>query len=80
MTITPTQLRANLYNILDQVIETQKPIEIIRNGQLLKLVLCNQSSRTKLSNLKAHPKAIAGDPDSFIHMDWSSHWKGGKGI
>ena len=37
MPITPTQLRANLYKVLDQVIETQQPIAINRNGQIIKI-------------------------------------------
>ena len=61
MTITPTQLRANLYKILDQVIETQQPIEILRNGQVLKLTIASQKSRRKMANLQAHPGTILGD-------------------
>ena len=41
MSISPTQLRANLYKLLDQVLETQKPIEIVRNGQLLEISVKN---------------------------------------
>ena len=74
--ITPTQLRTNLYKILDQVIETEKPIEIIRKGKKLKLVLEKGRKRGKLANLKPHPGTIIGNPDSLVHVDWSSHWKG----
>lgn len=80
MTITPTQLRANLYKILDQVIETQQPIEILRNGQVLKLTIASRKSRAKLVNLQAHPGTMQGDPDSFVEMDWSSSWDQGKDV
>ena len=76
MAITPTQLRANLYKVLDEVIKTQQPIEINRNGQIIKLVLEEKKNRGKLINLKPHPKTLAGDPDDIVHMDWSSHWQG----
>lgn len=39
MPLKPTQLRKNLYKLLDQVIETQNPIEINRNGHIVKLVV-----------------------------------------
>ena len=76
MTLTATELRANLYQILDEVIETQKPIEIARKGAILKIVPEKKHARGKLENLKPHPGTILGDPDSFVHIDWSSHWKG----
>jgi hypothetical protein len=74
MSITPTQLRANLYKILDQVIETQEPIEIVRAGQLLEIsIKSTEKQPNSLKNLKPHPDTINGDPDSLIHMDWSSY-------
>ncbi len=76
MTITPTQLRANLYKVLDQVIETQQPIEINRNGQIVKLVFEKKKNRGKLINLTAHPETLCVEPETIVHMDWSSHWQG----
>lgn len=77
MTVTPTQLRKNLYKILDQVIETQRPIEIIRKGKIVKLVFEQKKEPHKLANLEAHPSAICADPESFVQMDWSSSWQKG---
>lgn len=76
MTMTVTQLRSNLYKILDQVIETQKPIKIMRKGQMLKIMPEKKKPRSKLENLKPHPNVVCGDLDSFVHIDWSSNWKG----
>ena len=77
MTISPTQLRANLYKILDRVLETRKPIEIIRNGQLLEISVKNSKSKVGgLANLKPHPNTINGNPEDLAHMDWSSYWQG----
>ncbi len=77
MSINPTQLRTNLYNILDQIIETQKPIEIIRNGQVLEISVKNKINKSKLDTLTPHPGTISGDPESLIHNDWFSEWEGG---
>ena len=80
MTITPTQLRANLYRILDTVIETQQSIEIIRKGKILKLIPERKKSKSKLAHLKPHPGTIRGNPESLVHIDWSSRWKGSKAL
>lgn len=79
MSISPTQLRANLYKILDQVLETQKPIEIVRNGQLLEISVKNIRGKAgSLANLKPHPNTINGNPEDLVQIDWSSYWRGDR--
>lgn len=73
MKVTLTQLRADLYKIVDQLIETGVPVEIERKGHKIQIV--SVESEDKLKNLKAHPGTIIGNPEDFIHMDWSSEWK-----
>jgi len=74
MPISLTKLRADLYHIVDQVIETGIPVDIERNGKKVRIVAVEKKS--KLANLKPHPGTIVGNPDDFIHLDWSSEWKG----
>lgn len=76
MPISLTQLRANLYKIVDQVIATGVPIEIERKGIKIKLV--PEKNKKKLANLVKHPETIIGDPQEIVHMDWSHEWKGKK--
>ena len=79
MSITPTQLRANLYKLLDQVLETQMPLEIIRNGQVLEISAKHIKKKVGgLTNLQPHPNTINGNPEDFAQMDWSSYWQGDK--
>ncbi len=73
MPITPTQLRPNVYKILDRVIETGEPVEIERNGTLLKLV--PKSPKNKLANLKPRKDILNGDPEDIIHIDWMKNWE-----
>lgn len=80
MSVTPTQLRENLYKLLDQVIETKKPLEILRKGQIVKLVFEQKKGSRKLDSLEAHPDAICSDPDDFVQMDWSSNWQEGHDL
>lgn len=72
MKLTATNLRSNLYKVLDQVITTGVPVEIERKGKKIKLVPVE--TRSKLNNLKSHPPTIIGDPEELVHMDWSSYW------
>ena len=71
--LTTTALRADLYRILDGVLETGIPVEIERNGRRLRIVPAEERSR--LSRLRPHPGAIVGDREELVHMDWSGEWR-----
>jgi len=71
MRVTPSKLRENIYSILDQILETGHPVEVIRKGKVLKIV--PEVKPDKLSRLKKR-KCIVGDPEDLVHMDWSSEW------
>ncbi len=68
-TITPTQLRANLYKLLDEVLATGVPIEIKRGNKKLKIVPVDKAD--KLKNLIARPDAIQGDADDLVLIGWA---------
>ena len=70
--LTPSALRANLYRILDQVLDTGEPVEITRKGRILRITAISPS---KLEQLKPHPDCINGDPEELVHMDWSDEWQ-----
>lgn len=73
MKLNATKLRANLYKVIDQVIQTGIPVEIERNGKKVRLV--SMEARNKLDQLEPHPDVIVGNPENLVHMDWSSYWK-----
>ena len=70
--IKPSHLREDIYNLLDQVIETGVPLEIKRNGKVLKVMLDKKAS--KLSNLKKRA-VLSADPEYYVHLDWSKKWR-----
>ena len=70
--ITPTELRKNIYKLLDQVLESGNPIEIKRKGK--RLLITPVEPESKLEHLESHPDCIVGDPEDFVHMDWSKEW------
>jgi len=72
MAITGTKLRENVYRVLDEALETGKPLEIRRKGRTLHLV--PDSNGLRLDRLRKRP-TLCGQPDEIIHMDWSSEWR-----
>ncbi|BCX81157.1 hypothetical protein MIT9_P0735 [Methylomarinovum caldicuralii] len=69
---TPSRLRANLYRILDRILETGQAVEIKRKGRRLRIV---PERKIKLELLKPHPDYLKVPPDDIVHMDWSEEWR-----
>jgi prevent-host-death family protein len=67
-TVTPTQLRTNIYHLLDEVLETGLPLEIKKGDKKLRIVPVDKVD--KLKNLIARPEAIQGDPDDLVGINW----------
>jgi antitoxin (DNA-binding transcriptional repressor) of toxin-antitoxin stability system len=71
MTVTASQLRENIYRILDSVLETGVPVEVRRKGKLIRIV--PEQKHSKLSRLKKRPYPLR-DPQSIVHLDWLQQW------
>ncbi|RME74690.1 MAG: type II toxin-antitoxin system Phd/YefM family antitoxin [Chloroflexi bacterium] len=67
-TVTPTELRANIYKLLEEVLNTGVPIEINKGGRKLRIVPVEE--RNKLQNLVSRPSVITGDPDDLANIHW----------
>ena len=67
-TITVTELRGNIYNLLDEVLNTGIPIEINKGGKKLKIIPVVKSK--KLQNLVSRPNVIKGNPDDLVDISW----------
>ena len=71
MKVTASELRQNVYSILDDTLETGMPVEILRKGRVLRIVPDQKPS--KLARLKKRP-CVVGDLDSIVHMNWLKEW------
>lgn len=67
-TITPTELRANIYKLLDEVLRTGLPIEIKKGNRRLRLIPIEKDD--KFNNLVSRPGAIQGDPEELVTLSW----------
>jgi len=72
MKITATELRQNVYKLLDSVVKTGVPLEVERNGVILKIIA--EQPQDKLKNIKPIANLIKGSPESLDHIDWSEAW------
>ena len=73
MGITASQLRADVYKLIDHVIESGEVLEIERKGVTVHLSLPERMNR--LDRLTGIPDLIIGDPDDLVDIDWSSEWR-----
>jgi prevent-host-death family protein len=73
MEVTASTLRANVYRLLDEVLETQQPLEVTRKGQ--KLLIVPKHPQPRLDRLERREGFISGDPDDLVSIDWSREWR-----
>jgi hypothetical protein len=71
--LTATELRANVYRILDGVIETGRSRTIIRSGNRLVITL-ERDRRLKLEDLPER-RATDCSPDELVETSWEHEWK-----
>ena len=71
MSITASKLRENVYRILDEAIESGKPVEVVRKG--VTVIIVPPKRVSKMANLKKR-KVFVGDVEDIIGMDWSKEW------
>jgi antitoxin (DNA-binding transcriptional repressor) of toxin-antitoxin stability system len=67
-TVSPTELRNNIYKLLDDVLNSGVPLEINRGGKLLRILPVAKNN--KLANLESRPGIIVGNPDDLVDISW----------
>jgi hypothetical protein len=73
MGLSASKLRADIYRLLDEVLETQQPLEIERKGRVL--VIAPKERGSRLDRLPRRDDFIAGDPADLVSLDWSGEWR-----
>lgn len=67
-TVSPTELRSNIYKLLDDVLNSGVPLEINKGGKLLRIVPVAKSN--KLTNLVSRSDVIVGNSDDLVDISW----------
>jgi antitoxin (DNA-binding transcriptional repressor) of toxin-antitoxin stability system len=74
MKVTATALRRNIYAILDEVLNSGIPIEVVRKGKVLKIV--PEQKTSKLDRIPPCPDLWVGDPQDVLKpIDWMKEWR-----
>lgn len=76
MTITASQLRQDVYQLLDRVLETGEPLAITRKHRRLLITRAPMTppSGDKLAHLPAHPDYIVGAPEDLVTVNTAERW------
>lgn len=76
--VTATELRQQIYKLLDEVLESGEPLEVVRKGRRLRVIADEQAD--PLTRIVPIPELISGDPDELVAMDWSGEWDAGAQV
>ncbi len=73
MKYSATELRKNIYSVLDMVLDSGNPVEIVRKGKTLRIVA--DEGEERLSRLETHD-TIIGDITGLEDIHWDESWSG----
>lgn len=75
--VSATYLRQHVYELLDEVLATGKPLVIERNGQQLQVIPVAgiPARKRRIADWKERDDVYVGDFDELVSMDWSKEWK-----
>ncbi|MEO6401873.1 MAG: type II toxin-antitoxin system Phd/YefM family antitoxin [Vicinamibacteria bacterium] len=74
-TVLASTLRANIYKMLDHVIETGQPILVKRGDRAVRILPVERPSRLKQLPRR---RIVSGHAESLVSVDWSKNWKPGR--
>lgn len=66
--VTVTELRGNIYKLLEDVLTTGVPLVIVKGGRKLRVAPVEPVD--KFANMVDRPDVINGDPDDIVHIEW----------
>ncbi len=69
----PTNLRKNLFRVLDHAAKTGKPVEIESRGRRFRIIALKRADR--FADLEKHPDVFFGDLDKLIEIEWMAGWR-----
>ena len=72
LTLSATELRGNLYRVLERILRTGRPVEVVIKGQ--RLLISPTKVTSKWDQLEPHAQAVTGDSDDLATIEWSKSW------
>lgn len=75
-TLTATELRRNIYRVLDRILETGAPQEIVRRGRRLTIAL-QEPKRRRFEDAPRHD-VLNCSFEELVATSWDQAWNQGK--
>ena len=76
MRMTATRFRQDLFKTLDRVALTGEPLEIERNGAVLRLQLVESAGNLlDLERFASRRHLLHVPAEEIVSSDWSAHWR-----
>jgi prevent-host-death family protein len=73
MPVNATELRRDVYKIIDRVLDSGQAVEVTRKGRRVRIVPVEDGDR--FARLRPLTDLIVGNPEELVHIDWSNEWK-----
>lgn len=70
--ISLSTLRQDIYRLVDAVLESGEPLEIVRKGRTLRIV--SDAPVDRLARITPIRGLVTGDPAELVEIDWSDAW------
>jgi len=77
--VTASELRKNVYRLIDRTLETGEPLEIRRGDRTLRLVP-DAGATDRLAAIHTNPEVVAGDAEELVSIDWSGEWDADRAV
>lgn len=72
--LTPSALRKDIYNVLDEVLESGEPRQIRRRGKTLWLVAGRPPRSFRIGEGPQHPDVYDGTIEELAAVSWEHLW------
>ena len=73
--LTPTELRRDIYRILDEILDTGEPRQVVRGEQRIVLMPLSPPPR-KLDKLPQR-RTLTCPPEELVEISWEKEWQPG---
>ncbi len=70
--MTATQLRKDIYSVIDRVARTGAPVEITCKGTAVLII--PKAARSRLAHLKKR-RVLKCKPEDILTADWTGSWE-----
>jgi len=73
--MTITELRKNIYAVVEEIVRTGKTVEVQAKGRTVLLSPGRRGGKLERLRAACRRHAIKGRPEDLIHLEWDKEWQ-----